>query len=234
LLLMPLQQSKSKTKTTFSFLCFAFWKKLKSYAAAFSESTRVEQRILSVKMSSALNEWRAIADYHTAGLAQAQAKIAELSAPAPAASAAPAAEKLLSRSAVHALVAKMGANDSKKDKAEWNILIARGMIENVQGILWECYAELRHKNSNDDGWKAARELGARDGTKWQQFGLRVIQKLKDERCFGIGSADGLNDFEDTAGGCDETTWNVACELLAADAAAVAVPAVAVPAVAVVE
>ena len=175
-------------------------------------------------MSSTLDEWHAIADYHKKALAQAQAKIVELT---------PAEEKLLSRSAVHALVAKMGADDSKKDKAEWNILIKRGMIENVQGILWECYPSLRLKDSNPEGWKAARELGARDGAKWQQFGLRVIERLKKQGCFGIGSADGLDDFEDTAGGCDEITWNVACELLAADAAA-AVPAVAaaVPAAAV--
>ena len=171
-------------------------------------------------MSSVLNEWRAIADYHTAGLAQAQAKIAELSAAAPAAPAVPAQaqeqEPLLSRSAVHALVAKMAAADSKKDKADWNKLIKRGMIENVQGILLECYSSLRAKDSNPDGWEAARELGGRDSVKWQQFGLRVIQKLKDQGCFGIGSEDGLNDFEDTAGGCDEITWDVAVELLDAE------------------
>ena len=171
-------------------------------------------------MSSTLDEWRAIADYHKKALAQAEAKIVELT-PA----SAPAAEKLLSRSAVHALVAKMGSADSKKDKAGWNILIARGMIENVQGILWECYPSLRLKNSNPEGWKAARELGARDGAKWQQFGLRVIERLKKQGCFGRAD-DGLDDFEDTAGGCDEITWNVACELLAADAAAAVAVAVA--------
>jgi len=191
----------------------------------------VEQSILSVKMSSVLNEWRAIADYHTAGLAQAQAKIAELSAAAPAA---PAAEEpLLSRSAVHALVAKMAAADSKKDKADWNKLIKRGMIENVQGILLDCYSSLRDKDSNPDGWKAARELGVLStSVKWQQFGLRVIQMLKYQGSFGIGSEDGLNDFEDTAGGCDEITWDVAVELLEADAAAVVpapAPAPAAPA-----
>ena len=47
--------------------------------------------------------------------------------------------------------------------------------------------------------------------------------LKYQGSFGIGSEDGLNDFEDTAGGCDEITWDVAVELLEADAAA-AVPA----------
>jgi hypothetical protein len=176
-------------------------------------------------MSSALNEWRAIAEYHAAGLAQAHAKIAELSAaaaPAAAAAAAPQ-EQLLSRSAVHALVAKMASDDSKKDKADWNKLIKRGVIENVQGILMDCYSSLRAKDSNPDGWKAARELGGRDTVKWQQFGLRVIQKLYEQGCFGVGSSenDGLDDFEDTAGGCDEITWDVAVELLEADADAAA-------------
>jgi len=172
-------------------------------------------------MSSVLNEWRAIADYHAAGLAEAHAKIAELS-PAPAA----AEEQLLNLSAVHALVAKMASDDSKKDKADWNKLIKRGVIENVQGILMDCYSSLRAKDSNPDGWKAARELGGRDTVKWQQFGLRVIQKLYEQRAFGVGSSenDGLDDFEDTAGGCDEITWDAAVELLEADAAAAAAPA----------
>ena len=175
-------------------------------------------------MSSTLNEWRAIADYHKAALAEAEAKIVALS---------PAEEKLLSSSAVHALVAKMGSADSKKDKAAWNKLIKSGVIENVQGILCDCYEPLRLKDSNPEGWKAARSLGARDGAKWQQFGLRVIERLKKQGCFGIGSEDGLNDFEDTASGCDEIAWAAACELLAADAATApaAAPADAAPAVA---
>jgi len=179
-------------------------------------------------MSSVLNEWSAIADYHAAGLAQAHAKIAELSvAPAAAAPQAQEQEKLLSRSAIHALVAKMASDDSKKDKADWNKLIKRGVFENVQGILLDCYSSLRAEDSNPDGWKAARELGGRDSVKWPQFTLRVIQKLKDQRAFNIGSENGLDDFEDTAGGCDEITWDAAVELLEADAAAaVAVPAAA--------
>ena len=174
-------------------------------------------------MSSIIEDWRAIAAFHTEGLAKAEAKIQELTsaAPAPAAAAPQAEEQLLSRSAVHALVAKMASDDSKKDKADWNKLIKRGVIENIQGILLDCYSSLRAKDSNPHGWKAARELGGRDSVKWQQFGLRVIQKLYEQRAFGVGSSenDGLDDFEDTAGGCDEITWDAAVELLEATAAA---------------
>jgi hypothetical protein len=113
---------------------------------------------------------------------------------------------------IRAIVSKMAADDSKKDKAAWNKLIRRGLIENVQSILFECYPMLRNKSSNPDGYKAAREFGGRDSAKWQQFSLRVIHYLKVKGSFGIGT-EYESDFEDTAGGCDEITWDAACYLL---------------------
>lgn len=89
-----------------------------------------------------------------------------------------------------------------------------GVVENVFGILEECYPSLRTKSSNPDGWKAARELGGRQTLKWQSFKLRVIQYLQNEGSFGSPDEEGgFNDFEDTAGGCDETAWDAACYLL---------------------
>jgi hypothetical protein len=161
-------------------------------------------------MSSIIEEWRAIAAFHTEALSKAEAKIQELTVAAvPAATPEPA---LLTMTAIHALVSKMAADDSKKDKAAWNKLIKRRLVENVQSILFECYPSLRSKSDNPDGYKAARELGGRDSAKWQQFGLRVIHYLKVKGSFGIGT-EYESDFEDTAGGCDEVTWNAACYLL---------------------
>ena len=170
-------------------------------------------------MASAINEWRAIADYHKQGLAQAEAKIAELSPPV---------AKLATKTEVMAHVVRMAANDSKADKAAWKKLVARGMVQNVQGILADCYTSLRLKDRNPEGWKAARALGGRDTFEWQFFGLKVIRLLKANNSFGIGSEDGLDDFEDTAGGCDEVAWNAACSLLATPAPAAPEPAPAAP------
>ena len=184
--------------------------------AFFRVKGRLKKSIYQAKMNSIIDEWRAIAAYHTAALAQAEAKIAELSASGapPPAVAAPPVELHLSPTEFKHLVIQMGANDAKKAKAGWNKLIARGLIQNVQGILEDCYDSLRLKDSNPEGWKAARELGARGSVKWQKFTLRVIQHLKAEGSFGVGT-EYENDFEDTAGGCDEITWNAACHLLAA-------------------
>jgi hypothetical protein len=59
---------------------------------------------------------------------------------------------------------------------------------------------------------AARALGGRDTLKWQEFKLRVIHYLHSQGSFHT-EGGGYDDFEDTAGGCDEITWDAACYLL---------------------
>jgi len=126
-------------------------------------------------------------------------------------------EKLLTQNQLRQEVIKMAANENKAYKAAWRKLVMQkysGVVENVFGILEECYPSLRTKSSNPDGWKAARELGGRQTLKWQSFKLRVIQYLQNEGSFGSPDEEGgFNDFEDTAGGCDETAWDAACYLL---------------------
>ena len=90
----------------------------------------------------------------------------------------------------------------------------RNVVENVFAILEDCYTSLRLKDSNPEGWEAARALGGRDTFKWQEFKLRVIAYLYNKGSFGYEAAEqGYDDFEDTAGGCDEITWYAACFLL---------------------
>jgi hypothetical protein len=148
------------------------------------------------------------------------ASSAEVAAAAPAEDApAPSVveEKLLTQNQLRQEVIKMAADENKAYKAGWRKLVMQkysGVVENVFGILEECYPSLRTKSSNPDGWKAARELGGRQTLKWQTFKLRVIQYLQNERSFGSPDEEGgFNDFEDTAGGCDETAWDAACYLL---------------------
>ena len=109
----------------------------------------------------------------------------------------------------------MAATKGKAFKAGWRKLVTnRGMVENVFGILEECYPSLRTKSSNPEGWKAARELGGRQTLKWQSFKLRVIEHLYKKGSFGSPDEEGgFQDFEDTAGGCDEVAWDAACYLL---------------------
>ena len=126
-----------------------------------------------------------------------------------------AEEKLLTPNQLRQEVIKMAASKSKAFKAGWRKLVLnRGMVENVFGILSECYTNIRTKGSNPEGWKAARELGARDTLKWQNFKLRVIHYLYEKGSFGSPEEEeGFRDFEDTAGGCDEIAWDAACYLL---------------------
>ena len=126
-------------------------------------------------------------------------------------------EKLLTQNQLRQEVIKMAANENKAYKSAWRKLVMQkysGVVENVFGILEDCYPSLRTKSSNPEGWKAARELGGRQTLKWQSFKLRVIQYLQNEGSFGSPDEEGgFNDFEDTAGGCDEIAWDAACHLL---------------------
>ena len=151
-----------------------------------------------------------------------QAHVASLIRGFPPAAAAAAAEaeveaeeKLLTPNQLRQEVIKMAATKDKAFKAGWRKLVTnRGMVENVFGILEECYPNLRTKSSNPEGWKAARDLGGRQTLKWQSFKLRVIEHLYEKGSFGSpDEEEGFQDFEDTAGGCDEVAWDAACHLL---------------------
>ena len=136
-------------------------------------------------------------------------------AAASAAAATEAEEKLLTPNQLRQEVIKMAATKDKVFKAGWRKLVTnRHMVENVFGILEECYPNLRTKSSNPEGWKATRDLGGRQTLKWQSFKLRVIEHLYEKGSFGSpDEEEGFQDFEDTAGGCDEVAWDAACHLL---------------------
>ena len=157
---------------------------------------------------------------HVAGLIGGLTPSVEVAAaPSAEVAAAPSVveEKLLTQNQLRQEVIKMAADENKTYKAGWRKLVMQkysGVVENVFGILEDCYSPLRTKSSNPEGWKAARELGGRQTLKWQSFKLRVIQYLQNEGSFGSPDEEGgFNNFEDTAGGCDETAWDAACYLL---------------------
>ena len=73
-----------------------------------------------------------------------------------------------------------------------------GFVYNVCELLNDGYQYM----CEEYGGKTLRSVAGKPGTdKWEDFQLRVIQHLKDTGVFG--SDDYFEDFEDTAGGCDE-------------------------------
>jgi len=120
-------------------------------------------------------------------------------------------EKLLTITEIKDLVITMERRTAFK--FSWKLFVKQSkIVENVFGILEDCYSSIRLKSSNETGWKAARALGGRDTLRWQKFKIRVIEYLLTQGSFNDGSG-GYRDFEDTADGCDEITWDAAIYLL---------------------
>jgi hypothetical protein len=159
---------------------------------------------------SALEEWKAIAEYHRKQLVAAEKKVQELS---------PVVEEepeQLSPSEMKKRVIALAAAESAAYKREWKQAVNDGrLLENVQGILCEAYPSLKSSDSNDGTpvTKVMEVIGKKDSLKRQEFELRVIERLYKNGSFNEEDG-GIDTFEDTAGGCDEITWNVACELVA--------------------
>ena len=159
---------------------------------------------------SALEEWKAIAEYHRKQLVAAEKKVQELT---------PVVElepEQLSPSEMRKRVIALAAAESAKYKRNWKKAVTDGrLLENVQGILHDSYQSLKSSDCNDGTpiTKVMEVIGKKDSLKRQEFELRVIERLYKKGCFNEEDG-GIDTYEDTAGGCDEVTWNVACELVA--------------------
>jgi hypothetical protein len=111
-------------------------------------------------------------------------------------------------------VLKLASADSKKYKTEWKKLVESGMVVNVSYILDDVFCAF-----GDNGFyeveivNAARALRLfESSTARREFLVRVIHYLKVQGCFG-SLEDGFDNFEDTAGGCDEVVQEAICYLL---------------------
>jgi hypothetical protein len=159
---------------------------------------------------SALEEWKAIAEYHRKQLVAAEKKILELS---------PVVElepEQLSPSEMKKRVIALASAESATYKRDWKKAVNDGrLLENVQGILHDSYQSLKSSDSNGGTpiTKVMEVIGKKDSLKRQEFELRVIERLYKKGCFNEEDG-GIDTYEDTAGGCDEITWDVACELVA--------------------
>jgi hypothetical protein len=151
-------------------------------------------------MDNSLTELRTLAISQGEALAETLAKIRELTPP----------EEVVD---VEGAVLKMAAHDTKGYKTEWKKIIERGMVDNVERILEECHEYFCSDFECDSVInQSLLTLGPSSGAKWKKFCVRVIQYLKVNGSFGTPE-EGLDDFEDTAGGCDEITQDAAIYLL---------------------
>ena len=101
-------------------------------------------------------------------------------------------------------------------KYDWKRAVERGLVENVQNILDECADYFCH-DEDDLGAEfvaaAKVRFGKEDTLERQEFCLLVIQYLRSRGSFHCEETNLFDDFEDTAGGCDETTQDAAMYLI---------------------
>ena len=101
-------------------------------------------------------------------------------------------------------------------KLHWKMAIERGLVENVHGILNECADYLCHDKEDlgaDFVVVANARLGKANSLQRQEFTLLVIKYLHRQGCFHNEYTRDFDDFEDTAGGCDEVTQDAAMYLI---------------------
>jgi hypothetical protein len=109
------------------------------------------------------------------------------------------------------------AIETRKDyKYSWERAVHRGLVENVMSILNECADYLCH-DEDDLGaeFVAAAKIrfGKEDTLEREEFCILVIQYLKSNGSFDCEDDRTFDDFEDTAGGCDEVTQNALMYLI---------------------
>lgn len=112
---------------------------------------------------------------------------------------------------VHACVLKLADDATPKFQEEWKKVVENGLVENVTRILDNCYDGFY--DSYDDEFK--KVTGESESPEWDEFVLAVMTQLYKNGSFNdvYNGKPCINDFDDTAGGCDEVVWNVACNII---------------------
>ena len=100
-------------------------------------------------------------------------------------------------------------------KIHWKMAIERGLVDNVQSILDECAEYLCDVEDHgaDFAALAKARLGKANSLQRQEFTLLLIKYLHHRGSFHNEDTRDFDDFEDTAGGCDETTQDAALYLI---------------------
>ena len=100
-------------------------------------------------------------------------------------------------------------------KLHWKIAIERGLVENVQSILDDCANYLCDVEDHGADFAAVAKarLGKANSLQRQEFTLLLIKYLHRMGSFHNEDTRDFDDFEDTAGGCDEVTQDAAMYLI---------------------
>jgi hypothetical protein len=143
---------------------------------------------------STLNELKAIVKHHKKQLEIAEQKMQEL--------------KSDFKQRVIAL------EERNAYKSKWKKVIEDNLIHNIQRILEDCYDAFLNKDEMGDEFveKAKIKIGEIDSPEWQMFTLDVIECVCKKRTY-INEDGSIDNFEDTAGGCDEVIWYIAEDII---------------------
>jgi len=174
---------------------------------------------LKNKMTTPIEQWKAIKDYHEAQILKAQKMLDEFEKNGE------PKEQLLTQAEMKKRIIEFETRTAYKHS--WKKNVNEGLLENMQHILnedtYHAYLEVDvPENATEEEKREAEEkskkiqayLGSFGNLTWQLFVLKVIKKLHDDGSF---YQDGEFDtFEDTAGGCDEITWDVGVQIIEAE------------------
>jgi hypothetical protein len=143
---------------------------------------------------SAINEWKAIAEHHKKQLEIAEQKMQE--------------QTLEFKKKVIALETR----NAYKNK--WKKVIEDDLIHNVQRILENCYDAFLNEDEMGAEFveKAKMKIGEIDSPEWQMFTLDVIECVCKKQIY-INEDGSIDNFECTAGGCDEVIWYIAEDII---------------------
>lgn len=143
---------------------------------------------------STLEQWKAIAEHHKTQLVIAEQKMQE--------------QTLEFKQKVIALETR------EPYKSKWKKVIEDDLIHNVQRILEDCYDAFLNEEEMGAEFveKAKMKIGEIDSPAWQIFTLDVIESLCKNRTY-IDEDGSIDNFECTAGGCDEVIWYIAEDII---------------------
>jgi hypothetical protein len=112
-----------------------------------------------------------------------------------------------------AKVLDLAEEKSAKFKKGWKKAVDSGLVKNVEYILEECLPSLLDPDSAGDIVPFnAKKLGKVGSAEWDAFVFKVIERIFKMEEFDDGH-ENINNYEDTANGCDEVVWDVAVDLL---------------------
>lgn len=153
---------------------------------------------------SSIDEMRAVVLDYKGKLEEAQKKLAEMELVSP--------DRALTDAEMETMA--LAFETRKHYKSNWKKAIKGHLVENVEGILRECYEYFVYDDSGLDPAAVKAQTGAIGSRQWQLFVLKVIHYLKQQGSFNRDERLwNFDTFEDTAGGEDEVTQDAAYYLI---------------------